>query len=213
MIILQLNISLVTWLESLVLCYFDNLKGPSISHAVPLGASSDPADLPPDLGNQILKMIDTHTTESFFTYGFETYATANLYFEIPSDWARGKREILCLSVLTHSGRVELFKQTLIEGAQRFKAIPNIYKAFHPEKTAGDNEVEKKQKELEKFLANLGQDVIRVRDEGLTQVSNRERSRDETRDRARDEARDRARDETRDRARDEAHDRQRDGVHS
>ncbi len=199
----------MTWLEALVICYFDNLIGPSIGYALPLGISSDPADLPPNLGNQILKLIDTQTAETFFTYGFETYTTANLYFEIPSDWSRSKLEIICLSVLTQSGKPELFRETLIEGAQRFKAIPDMYKAFHPEKKASDNKVGEKRKELEIFLTNLNQEVTRIRDEAITQGSNRDRARDEARDIVRDESRDRTRDEARDRARDEAHDRKQD----
>src|SRR4030042_64455 len=117
-------------MEALVLCYCDNFKGPRITNVLNLDNIGTPVKLPPKVRKEIEKLVDTQTEEGFFTYGFKTYTTANFYFEIPSDLARGKREILCLSVLTHSRKPELFKETLIRGAQRFKVIPNLYKAFH-----------------------------------------------------------------------------------
>ncbi len=206
----------MTLLEALVLCYFDNQKGPTINNALPLGSDSVPSELPPDVRKQIEKLIDTQTTEEFFTYGFETYTTANLYFEIPSEWARGKREVLCLSVITHSGKPEFFKETLIEGAQRLKAIPSICKAFHVERIDKDQEVGQKHQELDEFLAKLRKDVIRARKQAINQdregERKRNRIRDRKRDRNRDEKRDHDRDETRDSGRDETRDSDRDEKH-
>ncbi len=203
----------VSCVEALVLCFFDQIKGPSIGYALPLRVSSDPAELPPNLEKQILKLIDTQTAEEFFTYGFETYTTANLYFEIPSEWTRAKRETICLSVLTHSGKAELFKNILVGGARRIKAISNLYKAFHEERRAKDPEVEQKRQELRDYLVKLCQEVLAIRDIAINQEKKRKRKRTQARylkrDRDRDETRDRERDEIRDRERDEIRDRERD----
>ncbi len=200
-------------MEALVLSYFDNKIGPTISHAFNLAGSSALVKLPPKVRTEIVKLIDLQTTEEFFTYGFENYASANLYFEIPSDWARGNRELLCLSFLLHSGKPELFKETLIGGAQRLKAIPNIYKAFYVEKKVQDQEVNHKRQELEEFLSSFCQDVLRAREKAITQESEgehkRNRVRDRKRDRDRDEARDLERDEARDLEREEPRDSERD----
>ncbi len=203
----------MTRLEALVLCYFDNIKGPTIAHVLDLENTRTPANLPPNVHLEITKLIDMHTAEEFFTYGFETYTTANLYFEIPSDLARGKREILCYSILTHSRKPEVFKETLIGGAQRLRAIPNIYKAFHDEQITRDQETGQKQQELKEFLANLCQDVNRAKENATTQENKREskrnRIRDQKRDSGRDESRDSDRDETRDLKRDQPRDSDRD----
>ncbi len=191
----------MTLLEALLLCYFDNQKGPTITHALPLGSDSVPTELPSKVLKEIEKLIDTQTTEEFFTYGFETYTTANLYFEIPSEWARGKREILCLSVLTHKGKPEVFKETLIEGAQRLKAIPCIYKAFHVEHKNQDQGVGEKGQELDKFLRKLCKDIILARKKAIIQESKSERKRNQSRDRERDRDRDVTRDSDRDVTRD------------
>jgi hypothetical protein len=203
----------VTRLDALVLCYFDNLKGPTITHVLNLESTSTAGNLPPNVLTEIAKLIDTQNKEEFFTYGFEAYTTGNIYFEIPSGWARGKQEILCLSVLTQSGKPDLFKETLIGGARRLKAIPNIYKAFHIEQKAQDREVGQKRQELEEFLANFCQDVNHAREKAIAQEKEREtkrnQSRDRKRDRGRDETRDQDRDEPRDSDRDETRDLKRD----
>jgi hypothetical protein len=202
-------------LEALVLSYFDNKIGPTISHAFNLEGISAPVKLPPNIRTEIVKLIDMQTTEEFFTYGFENYASANLYFEIHSDWARGNRELLCLSILLHFGKPELFKETLIGGAQRLKAIPNLFKAFHGKPKDPDPEIQQKQLELKELLTTLCQEINHAREKGITPGSTREnqrnRVRDQKRDRDRDEARDRNRDEVRDRDRDEVRDRDRDAA--
>ncbi len=166
---------------------------------------SAPVKLPPKVRTEIAKLIDLQTTEELFTYGFENYASANLYFEIPSDWARGNRELLCLSILLHSGKPELFKETLIGGAQRLKAIPNLFKAFHVKTKGPDPEIQQKQLKLKELLKTLCQEINHAREKGITPENKHE----STRNRVRDQKRDLDRDETRDRDRDEARDRQRD----
>ncbi len=205
----------MTGLEALVLCFFDNLKGPTITHVLDLDSSSASTELPPNVHAEIVKLIDLQNTEEFFTYGFETYSTANLYIQIPSEWARGKQEILCLSILTHSGKPEFFKETLIGGAQRLKAIPNIFKAFHIERKAQDQEIDDKRQELKEFLSSFCQDVLRAREKAITKESGqkrkRNRIRDQKRDLKRDDTRDQNRDDTRDQNRDDTRDQNRDDT--
>ncbi len=203
----------MTRLEALVLSYFDAHKGPVITHILDLEGRNAPTKLPLDVRKEITKFIDMQTAEKFFTYGFKNYTSANLYFEIPSNLARGNREILCLTALTRSGKPEVFKETLFAGANRLKTIPNLYMAFHD--NLKDPEVTQKQRELKEFLAILCQELNRAREMAITHDSARESKRnwirDQKRDRDRDDARDRQRDEVRDRERDEARDIQHENV--
>ncbi len=207
------TLDLVNRMEALVLSYFNTIVGPIITHALRLGNSKTPANLPPDLENQIQKFIDSQLDEGFFSHSFKTYKTANYYFYIPSDWARGKREILCLSIITQSRKPELFKATLEAGVTRIKAIPGLFKAFYREKKGSDEDVEKKQQELGVFLAKFCQDVLHAKKQAIAkdirQEQDRDRDRDEARDEKRDSGRDETRDKTRDKTRDEARDKTRD----
>jgi hypothetical protein len=211
-------------MEALVLSYFDTIIGPVITHTLSLGDSSIPAELPLDLQLQIQKFIDSHIDDGFFFHGFKTYKTANINFQISSDWARGKKEMLCLSIITQiTLPLKLFKATLEAGVTRLQAIPGLYKAFYREKQPNDEDVAKKQKELQESLAKLCQDVIHAKEQAIaidirsdqnrneTRDRDRDEARDETRDSDRDEARDETRDSSRDEARDETRDEGRDGT--
>src|SRR5271157_1958072 len=56
----------------------------------------------------------------------------NLSVEIPSKWARGKRELLQITIFSteETPPVDLFKQTLTEFRQRLFHDPEIYMAFY-----------------------------------------------------------------------------------
>ncbi len=189
----------------MLLCHFDKIKGPTVTHIVKVDKSSARFTLPPKVTEQIGKLIDTQTTENFFTYGFESYTAANLFFEIPSEWARAKRETLCMSLLIDSGKPEWFKDSMVKGAKLLKDIPDLYKAFYEEKKAVDVGVAQKQRVLASSITKIKQDVLLARRRGLYN----ERKRGEDRDSARDKARDRIRDEERDHVRDDARDQKRD----
>ncbi len=148
--------------EGILLSRFDSLRRPTIRQVLPFDKSDNLADLSSELKEQILKLIDTPTADDYFTFGFEQFMTANLYIEVPSDWNRSKREILCLTIITHQEKLELFNRSLIKSAQRLKAIPNLFKAFHDERRERDSEVEQKQAELKAFLAKSNEEVIRVK---------------------------------------------------
>jgi len=192
-----------------VLSYFDTVLGPIITHAMRLDNSGAPIKLPLDLQKNIQKLIDSQTDEGFFVHSIKIHMTANVYFRIPSEWARGKYEMLCLSILIRSKNPELFKATLEAGVGRLKAIPDLYKAFYREKKINDEAVEKKRQELEESLALLCQDVLQAKKQAITKNDRRERTREQTRDQARDHDRDQTRDHDRDQNRDSTRDHERD----
>lgn len=131
------------------------------------------------------------------------------YFTIPSDWARGRAEILCLSIITGYKRPEVFKTTLEAAVTAIKATPYIFKAFYPDMQGSDKDVGKKREELDQHLAQLCQDVVQAKKEAIVKQKLRARSRDHARDKARDQGRDDARDQARDQDRDQVRDQARD----
>jgi hypothetical protein len=200
---------LVIRLEALVLSFFDKVIGPVITDAMMLEDPIVPAKLRPDLKAQIQKFIDSQMAEGFFTHSFKSYRTANYYFQIPSEWARGKNEILCLSIITQSMKPELLKPTLEASAARIKAIPGIFKAFYLEKQANDEDVGKKREALKQSLAKTCQDVLQASKRAISTDVRKERKRDQARDLDRDQTRDLDRDQTRDLDRDKMRDLDRD----
>src|SRR5271157_3225927 len=179
--------------------------GSTILQSLRFDNSKAPIRLPSDLQEQLLKLMDNLVDEGFFSHGFKTYMTANLYFKIPSGLSRGNWELLCLSVITRSRKPELFKDTLEAGVARLKAIPEVYKAFHGEQQVGSEDFKEKQQELKEFMASLCEDLRQAKKQASAKEYARERKRNQTRDIGRDETRDIGRDETRDVGRDENRD--------
>ena len=48
---------------------------------------------------RIANMMDQTVSEGFFTHPFEQNISNNYYFEIPSDWARGNKDTLMVSII------------------------------------------------------------------------------------------------------------------
>ena len=183
--------------------------GSIILHSLRFDNSKAPVKLPPDLQAQIRKLMDNLDDEGFFSHSFKTYMTANLCFKIPSVWARGNWELLCLSVITKSKKPELFKDALEAGVVRIKAIPELYKAFHGEKQVENEDFKDKQQELKEFLASLCEDLRQAKKQGIAKAGARERKRNQTRDRDRDQVRDHDRDQYHDSDRNQIRDYDRD----
>jgi len=183
--------------------------GPSIIHALRYDKNSAPAKLTPDQQMEIQKLMDLQVDEGFFSHGSKAFMTANFYVKIPSEIARGKQEIFCLSVITRSKKPEMFKDTLALGAARIKAIPDIYIVFHHADLVSNEELEKKQQALKEVLASLCQDLLHAKKQAIAKDSILARLRNQTRDRNRDQSRDNVRDEARDLERDQARDHDRD----
>ena len=69
----------------LYLMYFDTVVGPRVFLSDPDPPDADRAKL---LGN----IMDLATKQGFFEHREAEWLFLNFYFEIPSSWARGKKE-------------------------------------------------------------------------------------------------------------------------
>ena len=196
-------------MELLILTYFHTILGPKITHVLRLDESTKPFKLPVDLEEQVKLLFDSKIDEGFFSFGFKKYLTANYYFQIPSDWARGNQEMLSLSILTDTKKPGMYKTPLKEGAARFKATPDIYKGFYAKRRDEVEEIKKNQEEIKNILIKICQDAILIEKIEIVDQKRHIKARNNKRDKARDLERDEKRDRDRDKARDMEWDKARD----
>ncbi|MFX1239013.1 MAG: hypothetical protein ACFFAS_10525 [Promethearchaeota archaeon] len=122
----------------LVLLYFDRIKGPNIYLSFP------EVQLEQDIINKLMKFFDLDINETFFEIVLinRKRRILNLYFEIPSEWARGKVEMAMLSLIM---KIEydsrLTWSFLIDASHKIISTPNIYKAFYKYDDFRENDIE------------------------------------------------------------------------
>ncbi|MHA1699407.1 MAG: hypothetical protein ACTSWN_11245, partial [Promethearchaeota archaeon] len=113
-----------------VLSYFDRKIGPTCFIEVPS------ENLNPELKMTLNQIFDQTTNEGFFWHSLQgKYITSlNYYFEIDSDWARGSKEMLMISILfSRKLESETEHQVLswiIDFKQKLRVTRNIFKAFY-----------------------------------------------------------------------------------
>ncbi|TFG05217.1 MAG: hypothetical protein EU536_02605 [Promethearchaeota archaeon] len=78
--------------------YFNTIQGPQIFHWAPEGADENLVQSVANLLN-----ISELIKQKFFLYEGADFKTVSQYIEIPSEWARGKKEMLLLSVILPPG--------------------------------------------------------------------------------------------------------------
>jgi hypothetical protein len=100
----------------------------------------------------ILGFFETQLEKSFFEYILleDDLKITNLYFEIPSEWARGKKEMVMLSVITEKEfNTESFYDLMKVASTRILTSVDIYKSLyvHDKIRELDEEITRKYEEL------------------------------------------------------------------
>ncbi|SRR6056297_125631 len=141
----------------LILSYFDQIMGPSFL------LTSHP-HLAIYLKNTITDLMDINIDKGFFEYNYysEDYEVflANYYFEIPSDWGRGRIDRLMLSIaLDPIQNPKAFKGLLEKYGEIIQNIPDIYLALYDPEENGEmaHEIREKKKKIEQIFQGLVQD--------------------------------------------------------
>ncbi len=122
----------------LVLSYFHRIKGPNIYLSFP------EVQLEQDIINKLMKFFDLDINETFFEIVLinRKRRILNLYFEIPSEWARGKVEMVMLSLIM---KIEydsrLTWSFLVDASHKIISTPNIYKAFYKHDDFREEDIE------------------------------------------------------------------------
>ncbi len=109
------------------LCHFDRKIGPLVFYSYPEGMLNE------DLSVRIANIMDQTFSEGFFTHSFENLNSMNYYFEIHSDWARGNKEMLMISIIFEQQTTLEMEQNVSilsnEFSERLKSNEDIPKAF------------------------------------------------------------------------------------
>ena len=136
---------------SIILSYFHPIKGPSQMFSIPDVEQSEDY-------KEVTKLLDFVEKKGFFIHSFETYKTANFYFEVPSEWARGKREMAMISVIFTQDEIDeqIFRIPLSEFVIELLSIKDIYKGFYIKtRSDGDlSEIQEKYHEIRNLLDEL-----------------------------------------------------------
>ncbi len=136
---------------SVVLSYFARKKGPLVFYAYPEN------NLDKGFSIQIATIMDQVFREGFFVQHSSIIPSSlNYYFEIPSEWARGSKEMLMISIILDKPTNKLLEKNIEELCADFvlqlKNIENLFKALYTE--AIDKFPDKDRSDIKKVNENL-----------------------------------------------------------
>jgi len=110
------------------LSYFHRKIGPLVFYSYPENMLDE------QLSTRIANIMDQTVSEGFFTHSFEQNISNNYYFEIHSDWARGNKEMLMVSIIfEHQINLEIEQNVNIlctEFIEKLRSNEEIFTAFY-----------------------------------------------------------------------------------
>jgi len=110
------------------LSYFHRKIGPVVFYSYP------EYELDEQLSKRIANIMDQTVSEGFFTHSFENRISMNYYFEISSEWARGNKEMLMVSIIVDrqvSPEIEREILNLCKDfSDKLRSNEDIYTAFY-----------------------------------------------------------------------------------
>ncbi|MFX0188838.1 MAG: hypothetical protein ACFE8A_14020 [Candidatus Hodarchaeota archaeon] len=111
------------------LCYFHRKIGPIMFYSYPENSLDE------DLSSKIASVMDKTFEEGFFTSSLGTVNCMNYYFEITSDWARGNKEMIMISIMFFDQQTtqdtELSAHSLSEDfVKRLQSNDEIFTGFY-----------------------------------------------------------------------------------
>lgn len=110
------------------LSYFHRKIGPLVFYSYPENLLNE------QLSARIANIMDQTVSEGFFTHSFEKNNSNNYYFEIHSDWARGNKEMLMVSIIFDQQINSEIEQSVnvlcTEFLEKLLSNEEIYTAFY-----------------------------------------------------------------------------------
>lgn len=113
-------------MESVILSYFHRSYGPKVLIEAPQIFSDSQTE-------HIAKLIDGSFEKGFFIHKFPDMLSTNYFFEVPSPWARGNRELALISIIfrpDYKESLSLYETSLAEFVSKFLNDNEIYKCFY-----------------------------------------------------------------------------------
>ena len=140
---------------TVALSYFVRRKGPLVFYAHPEGSLDE------GLSIQIANIMDQAGKEGFFVHRSSIVPSSlNYYFEIPSEWARGNKEMLMISVNLDIPTNQLLEEDIQEicadFASRLKNTEGLFKALY-------------MKEIDKFPEKDRSDIKKINESLKTKI--------------------------------------------
>ncbi len=132
----------------LILSYFDDWEGPKIFLQHPETKYQEELKQIP----QLMNLYD----KGFFTHSIRGFTSANLIFDLPSNYIRGGSELLQITILLKDEFIntDLSKELLQWFVDQLNDIDDVYKAFYPE---SDEKIEIKDKFVIPYYASSSKD--------------------------------------------------------
>ena len=122
----------------LVVTFFHRTRGPLVFLSYP------EVKLEEDIIQKLLRFFDLEIGEYFIEIIIinQHRKIINLYFDIPSEWARGKKEEIMLSlIMKEDYNSRLIYSFLIETVHFIRSRENIFKAFYKDDDHIDADIE------------------------------------------------------------------------
>ncbi len=135
----------------LVLTYFHQIKGPSVLMSYPN------EKLEEDIINRLLKFFDLEIDETFFEIVLITKKKKiiNFNFEIPSEWARGKKEFVMLSlIMKKEYESESMYAFIVDSSYKILKTKNVFKSLYKDddfRNSNDIEIDITYEQIRKIL--------------------------------------------------------------
>lgn len=115
--------------SSVQLSFFARRKGPTLFYSYPENAQTESEKL-----GIIQNMDQTFKKEFFIQQSSTLPASLNYYFEIPSEWARGNKEMLLLSIILNIPITpvleDIIKPICLDFATQLKNEENSFKGIY-----------------------------------------------------------------------------------
>lgn len=143
----------------LVLSYFHQVRGPKIYLSFP------DAKLEEDIINKLIKFFDLEIEENFFEIYLinKKKKIINLFFELKSEWARGKKEEIMLSlIMRREYESKLVYSFIVDASHKILNTENVYKAFYKFddfRDDNDIEIDLTYEQIKKILLNCLKSLI------------------------------------------------------
>lgn len=140
---------------AILMSFFDTHIGPRLLLSLPTSWNESTVE------DKVSSLLDTITL-GFFSCVIASFKVISYHFEISSEWARGKRELVMISVIfpqNYSVTEEKIKKALKATSEEIQKKDGIYKAFYiHDPTKSGNQVENAQKELKQVIAPLSDEI-------------------------------------------------------
>ena len=147
------------------LSYFDTILGPETLLTVP----DTPNEEIRECTNSLLNISEFIDLKFFVYVSSAKLKTANIYTKIPSEWARGKLEMLLVSIILIEedfSRLHLFEEVLEKIIAHLQKTRDAYKAFYSRQKSREDfdKIIAKQEELNEILLSYLPEIQNIVDE-------------------------------------------------